>query len=589
MIVRLLRMDPALDGLRTAALVSFGLGMVLRIMGKELEEQTGFIDQSTAMWRVVQSSLTWSLIAGAMIGSKIWIKVPRFYMGLPISTRDMYRVRILGMALALCFVLTLTILASSLEMGAWGGSGISSRTLESGFVFWTTAMLATALIFRFEGTVRRPRFRASTIFLFVILWIGTLVAIVFLPWRWFTGLPIGVLALLLILEQDRRIPVAFDIELHEPDPDLVGPENSASASAVQTSSTSVSPSRPSSTSYLSTKTLLRLMHHHWQGYMFVSIMAIYGLAMVHDFLEGDNSRIYAIYTGLFSFSMLHNSLLRIHPVDALPISRRRIFLLAAAPGVLAVLLGGSLGRLTKSNDDAYVTIEADQIGVPHEFAVIASDGVVPETVAPWGETHIPHGFRLWPSHPAVLYNPYEFDEDRSPRFVRWLTMLAVQDIHGVTSPLPMNDEPSDSTFRCSGPVKESVGLGSETRSRTYAAAGMVLTMFVGILGCLSLQARNARNTLRTKRWTAAIGLVIPLGIFLYALGVHLAGWSEMWAVGAAPFVLLKLASGAVGGPPSIWWGGMAGVWLLTMIAVMEVFVRLEANNEIVQKKQLEDF
>ena len=67
------------------------------------------------------------------------------------------------------------------------------------------------------------------------------------------------------------------------------------------------------------------------------------------------------------------------------------------------------------------------------------------------------------------------------------------------------------------------------------------------------------------------------------------GLAPTWAIAAAPMILLRRMTEAAGGSPAAWWWGALGVWVLTTAVVMEVFVRVEAVNALVRKKQSDDF
>ncbi len=585
MIRRMLRMDAGLEGLGTATLVAVGLGMVLRMM-ESLEGRGLLGDGSPLALRVLTAVLFWTLAGGALAGSKAWIRMPRFYMGLPISVRTAWRVRVAGTALGTAFVLAVALLVSSTGIAGNILSAPDPEAVSYVLLVLALSLLLMAIVLQFEGRTRKIDMGGAMIVTTGMLWVSFLVMSLLMPANALTiGLAFG-LAAYLLRTQDRNLPTSFDLELQEPsreetatDETLKHPVDSARPVAA----TSSEPVR-----WLTTRILLRLLHHHWQGWVHTFVLVIYGLAVTHDYVEGDDSLFYAFYTTLFLVTGLSHAIARMHQVDHLPISRRRLFVLAVAPGLLAWGLGAVIGLQTRGADDTLVSYRRTHVRVPHEFTRLAVDGVVAETVAPWGETAQPTPIRVWPFSDAAVYRPYEFGDDNSDRFVSWLTHLAMVEVHGTDAPWndPGPDAPdAERTLGCcTAPVTASHDLPSVSRSRTYGATAIALILISGLFGGMAMNGHSARATSRTKKWTVAVAVGIPIAVVLVPMGADAMGWTEMWAVVAVPIIALRRFTDAVGGAPSLWWWAATLTGALMLVVQMEIFGRIEASREKAKKE-----
>jgi hypothetical protein len=333
---------------------------------------------------------------------------------------------------------------------------------------------------------------------------------------------------------------------------------------------------------------------HWLGVFFPFVLVIYGLTVVDNYYEGDDNVFYATYTIAFLIGVLNQGLLRLHSLEAWPISRRVIYRICLLPGLLAILMGVGLG-LQMVDNDALITNRPGCIDVPHEFKRLADDGQVPITTSPWGETYQPRGFPTWPGNATVLYRPYEYGKNNSARFIAWLADEAIAEVHGISADHPkrMLDSVLDEDFEIAHrekrfPLSLSRGRPSPERSRTAAAETMITILLAVMIHLIIFQASNASWVQQKRKAATWVGIGIP-GVVVAGLTlVQLTQWSQMWVVTAAPIASLHLAVNNVGGSPTLWWWGVVGVGVVAGLILQERFVRLEGSLEMLRKKKREE-
>jgi hypothetical protein len=130
-------------------------------------------------------------------------------------------------------------------------------------------------------------------------------------------------------------------------------------------------------------------------------------------------------------------------VDGLPVSRRRVLGVMVFPYFFVTVLGYGVGRVTMEylERERPKTLEAIRFAgdrenanyylyVPYNAMRISWDGRVPDTVAPWGETHEAWSTPLFPGSRWKLYTPYHTPPGSSTDYVAWQMSRAVEAVYG---------------------------------------------------------------------------------------------------------------------------------------------------------------
>jgi len=132
---------------------------------------------------------------------------------------------------------------------------------------------------------------------------------------------------------------------------------------------------------------------------------------------------YILLTAYLLMGFLAGPLSRLHIVDTLPISRRRLFALLVLPALVAVALGYAGARIslgiageTKELVDFPDCETRRCIRVPISSCEIAWDGAPPANEAPWGEAHEPWTVPLYRGSKVLLYSPFSAPADCTPEF-----------------------------------------------------------------------------------------------------------------------------------------------------------------------------
>lgn len=266
---------------------------------------------------------------------------------------------------------------------------------------------------------------------------------------------------------------------------------------------------------------------------------------------------------------------RFHVLDALPISRRRLFAAWVGPTWAVVAAGYLLGVAVGDRYEARRELlafgsfrpgVAPTLLVPLTNWELAWDGQVPPVTAPWGETQQPASQPLWRGGRPVLYKPFSTPSGSSERFVAWQIARAAEAIYGAS----LDPEELRSRYLTTdGGGRVILSAPSLSLARDHPALRPVdrgplmplVMLLVGapwaLLLALALRLHRPGVTARARR----IGLVaIPAGIMaVHAAGVALAMSHvlDYDGLSAAIVILARRLGGA-------WPGGAWGLWIAAL-------------------------
>ena len=499
MIRLLLRRDQGTDNLIIPVLISLVVGFLFRGVG--VTESTGPLfdpGNNNSIWFAHVFS-GWALLLAGMIGSHFWLRSPRLHMALPLSPRTLWLVRMGAICIgcgSMLFMLAL-INGVSFETGR-GLHAIRSvwlGALRLGSMFLLMLMLLQLPDPRLRRLETTPWYIVYT----AILWcFGALILLLGPRSPWLAA-PVAVIALLVGLRIWRHLPRAFLLVGTEPEDVFTAPAAvpSTAAPAAEAATAADLPRRfprSGASRKLLHGTLFRLMHNHWLGWLFITLLAIYGLVLTIHYDQGNDLVLSLVYFFVFAFGSHNQSIVRVHPVDAWPISRRLIFAHAFWPLVIPYALGAGCGVLieqTKARPSTMVEFRKGQVATPYEFREIAPDGVPPTIGSPWGETHTPRGTPVLPWTDVVVYDPYEIGENSSRRFAALQVDRAVAAVHGDPAPDPSRyveptvgdaeEEGAPAVAVEASQAEEDTGRPHVSRAARLAAYGALLATALGLV------------------------------------------------------------------------------------------------------------
>ncbi len=600
MIRLLLRRDQGTDNLFAPALIGLGVAVWISAIGSSESSAPLFSPDSKTLTWLMYNFTVWAVLLAGLIGSHYWLRAPRLHMALPIAARTLWVARMMSVCIGCGVILLMMTLVNGVSYEAGRGLFVIPvvwfGALRVASVFLLMLMLLQAPAPRRRKLETTPWYVAYTI----ILWVFGALLLVFGPrGAWLTG-PMLVAATLIGYRTWRHLPRAFQLEATEPDGTVADdPLAPGPTEIIETPRAATAYPRNGSSPTLLHVTLFRLMHNHWLGWLFIFCLTIYGLILTINYYRGSDTLLALFYFFMFVFGAWNQSILRVHPVDAWPISRRLIFAHAVLPMMIPCLVGIGLGVIieeSKTRPTAMIQIENGEMDVPYEFRGIALDGVPPAITTPWGETYTPKGTRIVLWSDAVIYNPYEIGPDTSPRLDALQIGRAMAAVHGDAPPDPAQyadlevDAPEDEkdTYRAQA-LEDSRGRGSDLRTKTLA---LLIVLFMLVEFPLALVAsmtydRRALEWIRSK--AVLVGAFAPLTLLaVLALPTPFTD-TRIWAQASWLMITLRRFAEALPLTTAQVWLGVALAMALGYVILQERFTRLEASQALVKKKLQADY
>jgi hypothetical protein len=603
MIRQLLKRDQGTDNLLGPALAGLAVAVMIRAISQGEQAGDMFNPDSRGFIWFGHNIIAWSVLLAGMIGSHYWLRAPRLHMALPISARMLWGARMTAVCIGCGVILLMITLVNGISYEA--GRGL--RVIPSawlGMLRIVSIFLLMLMLLQSPAPNRRklettPWYVAYT----VILWVFGLLLLLLGPrGLWLTG-PALVAAALVGHRIWRHLPGAFLLENTESDgtvlDDPLAPGPTEIIETPRSARTPVVLPRNGSSTTLMHATLFRLMHNHWLGWIFIIALTLYGGVLTIHYYRGGDPFLALLYFFMFIYGGWNQAILRIHPVDAWPISRRLIFAHAMLPLMIPYLLGMGLGALiqeTKARPSLMVLYEDGVVDVPYEFRAIAPDGVPPTITTPWGETFTPEGARIVPWSDAVIYNPYAVGYDTSTRLDALQIDRAVAAVHGDAPPDPALyadlevNGPEGATDACYGlTLEDSRGRASALRAKTFALLIVLFALFefpLAMMGTLTYD-RRALELIRSKAVVA--GAFTPLIILAAVVLPTPFTDTTVWAQAAWLMITLRRFVETLPLSAAQCWLGAALVIALGYVILQERFTRLEASHALVKKERDADY
>jgi hypothetical protein len=149
--------------------------------------------------------------------------------------------------------------------------------------------------------------------------------------------------------------------------------------------------------------------------------------------------IYVPFASYLLFAFLATRLMRLHHLDALPVSRAVLFAGLMIPQALVFLLGYGAGRLALDARergaelvDLYAGESRSFVTVPTRYWQISWSGPPAPVTAPWGERHVPAHYAMFRGGRACFYSPFSTPAGSSVDFVAWQLSRAARAVYGAS-------------------------------------------------------------------------------------------------------------------------------------------------------------
>lgn len=330
------------------------------------------------------------------------------------------------------------------------------------------------------------------------------------------------------------------------------------------------------------------------GLLILPLLFLFGMVLGGAFFGEDEdlrySHIVMVSYILFAFSAPLTG--RIHLLDHLPISRRRLFACVTVPSLFLICLGYGGGWLMAAwREEPKEQIEyrkedrGHSLYVPLAACKIAWDGQPPENGSPWGESHTAWKVALYNGSRAVLYSPYSTPADGSVEFVAHQISRATEMIYGHAIPAEdiidryldvdeggwVSATPGGLTLERDHPELKPRRVGPEFPLLILASSVLWLIL-------LAIYLRTFRTGI-----SDGIRKAVYIAILVVTLGVHIGQFLlaitdqvELSVVAGFMQILVRALTEALpGGAVTVWIA--SGLLLLASYLVVESsFKRMEA-------------
>lgn len=584
MIRTLIRRDPAFDNPVALVIAPIAVGLLVRLVSLAEELPPALTDLSNSGGRSAIMGGLFAFLFAVVMGAKVWIRCPQLIHGLPVSGRTIWMVRTLAITSVCAVVIVLFSLTIALEL-VDGRPSLRGDVLFGGLRILSLLWLFVLMLQSPWPARRRLDMTAGMIVYTGLSWVLMVVAVALAPYNWITPTVAVLLSAVLAARIRRLTPPIHELEVETPDA-------AAPDAAVPTAATSPAMPRHRPSRWLLHRTLLLQMHRHWVNMLYIPMILLYGLSVAPRYCRGESSLMMLLYGLLFGLTVVVQAILRMHPLDPLPVSRRTLFAHATLPVLLTLALGiGGGGLIVASWDTppSVLQVRAGSYETPHEFLEIAPADAVPTYTFPDGRTITPEGRSLRPWSAQVLYDPYAANgPDITPSQARRQLSRALEAVYGrpVDDPrLAWTDTPLDS-LPLADPFR---GERSEPRDRTLGLLAVLTVLYLTWAIRSGLGLYDARRTERSRKIRGFTLIAGPLIIVPVLMLIDALGGADMWVSAAAGLVQLRRFTAWAPLSAEAWWGLAALLSVAGYLVIEKRFAGIEATLDLVKKQKAENF
>jgi len=588
----LFRQDPARGGLLRAIVSCLAVGLLMRIAPGLSEEIADLrVDDLPGGFTPMYILLT-ALVATFVLGANAWTRSSRLALGLPITTRRVWMVRIaslLGVALISVAALTVTMGLSV---------DLTSRQLTINPVIALAGARAAAtvvlLLFLFQlPHSERDRIPISAPYVLYVIFCAALVLV-------FSAAVISSIAGTLVLSIG-ALGVGVYLFLRLPTVFSIGPTVAESETPAWTPP---EPASPGATELKwdtagATDNRYPRLGLHWvvfrglktnllTWFLMIIVGASAGVA-VAEFLSGTNAFLPLFFLVIYHLPLLQAALEGMTPFDPLPISRNILWAHTVGPIIVSATVGaGTAMSIFVLNPLPFTQIRFDGccVKVPWDYLALTRDDRAPTVTAPWGETYTPHSQPLWRGRPISVYDPYEVGAESSPRFIEFQMRRAAEAVYDIPLPEALLEPDYQAPPNIIGgadrgafTLEKTRGRLSADRNRTAVVGLILLTLFGASLTLPALLQFGTSTRRKYYKW-AEIGFLILLGVIAAAVSIaQLLGFTQIWYVGALISLGTRSLAHWLPFSTSVLWFFCVTFWAGTYLILGRVFQQIEFPRE----------
>lgn len=399
---------------------------------------------------------SWSLLLSGWIGIGAYLLVGarrercrRLDLTLPLAARKMWWVHVVGRFVAVTVLAGIAAAAigfvanRSAERVRWGGHpAIVFADLVAG------GLLAALLLELQHPSLQRiPAGRRRALWAAVVVVTIPVLLALLAESRMAVAMVMLVVAVALAWGVHRVLPQGFLVQ-----PDAAVEDGNAAIAALVASdggATAKVPAPPSANGRILWRTLVGCLSGGSKDWFMLPAVVLGGAALaglLAAWMGPDLEHLRVTYIPLASymlFAAILTRLGRLHTLDPLPVSRRRMFVVLVLPPVALFGLGFVATVLGIARFGAHVELvdyrswndrQPPRVIVPDALLAFATADDVPEIGAPWGEAHTPQASPVFWGSRHVLYSPYDAPPGSSKRFVALQISRAAEAAYGVHVP-----------------------------------------------------------------------------------------------------------------------------------------------------------
>ena len=594
----LLRQDPARAALVRAVLTSLAVGLLFRLVPDISRGLTALDAEHLPGGLVPMYLVLTGLVITFVLSGNSWTRSSRLALGLPISARTAWTVRMVS----LISIALLSTAALAIATGITVDLDRSSVAFNSVILLTAVRAFVTCVLILFLYQLplsAQASIPISAAYVVYMVFIGV-ITLVFSA----AALPsiAGTLGLLLV-----TIPLGMWLAVRIPPVFSIGPTVEEGLDPVPSTPEEVEPIAAAAwddrgddtTTRTQHWVLFRALKANFLMWFLLAIIAASAVVATLEFLKGANAFMPLFFIVIYHLPLLQGALESMTPFDALPISRRQLWAHTMGPIAAMAALGlVSAWAIFLINPKPFTQIHSSNccVRVPWDYWEISRDGRVPTVTSPWGEHFTPRMYPLWRGSTVVLYDPYESGPESSPRFVEFQMRRATQAVYGSQMEeafsKPFFESPSNNTSDVEGSAltpEVTRGRVLGDRSRTAAVALTVLVLLIaGMMLPALLQYGPWAHRKIFKH--ASIGVIILLVAAAVAVSAaRLFNLTEVWYIGVLLSVGFRSLSHSLPLPTAWLWIFCVTFWAGAYLLLERVFTTIEFPREKIMNRFAEEY
>jgi len=578
----LIRQDAARRSLKWSIPIALVIGLLLRMVAGadvyDWDRLPFYKHHGEISYALVE---VWLALLFAIIVAHFNSRCSSMSLGLPISPRRLWLIRIVAIASAGVLPFVTIILSVSLfsrgNIVDLAMMGIAARV--------TAGIVLSAVLFQVpDPGLYRIRGTRSFKWYVAAVTVCVLFYVMVTPKSWiYTLLPL-VAAVVVVCLLYIRLPRVFKTANAERG------EVTPSSSPPKTGEDHLTERWRMSSSAGRTWRLIRIILREtvnsWSGWLTILLIAVTVWGLLAQYYAAFHSLNDYLILMLWIGLLMMRSMKGLARLDSYPLPRRLVFLVVL--GVVAGAIGAGLTFgyvLHHSSGDPVTQVRGHngKLRVPFEAWEIAWDGQPSEVVAPWGESSRPEGMYLFNAGTGICaYNPFEITKHSSPEFVAYQVDRAVERVHGIRAEIAdKTGAPLDSSFVNNFKdekytIETSLFQKSELRLRTQA---MIFTgweiLFALLVGVWWRRFRPAADILRT-RWFVILFFSVPYTVLFGLMVLSTRGVISADAVLAMTMIALRSLAEWIPLGTGLLWTITALIGLASLWYVQRCYVEAEA-------------